>query len=220
MFGVVYRITCLVTSRVYIGQTKDFKIRCKEHLLRLKNNKHECLELQQDYNLYGKFNFKFEIIDEGNSRQELLSKETHWIDIHGGIDSLRTYNRMNHKNKSNITRYLISENHIKTLTEEHKQKISNNAKHNVNYGMKGKHHSEDVKQHLSNIKKGTKHSKETCEKISKANKKYSDEFVDMLKKDYINIGTFSGVARKYNLNTFSVSRLIKYGTTNCDKIYK
>ena len=75
-------------------------------------------------------------------------------------------------------------------------------------------------QDLSQIRKGTKLSKTTCEKISKANKVYSDVFIQQLKKDYKILGTYAAVARKYNINPLSVSRLIRFGTANSDKIYK
>lgn len=62
-------------------------------------------------------------------------------------------------------------------------------------------------------------SEDVCKKISESNKKYSKEFIEQLKKDYNELGTYASVARKYNINELSVSRLIRFGTTNCEKIY-
>lgn len=219
-FGVVYKITCLKNNRVYIGQTAQYAKRIKIHKRRLSNGKHESKELQKDYNKFGVNNFVFEILEECDSREQLLQRETFWIDYYGGINNNSNYNHMNHLHKSELSKKLISQNHARTLTEQHKDKIRHNAKINPNYGFKGKHLSEEQRLHLSQIRKGTKLSKTTCEKISKANKVYSDTFVQQLKKDYIILGTYAAVARKYNINPLSVSRLIRFGTANTDKIYK
>lgn len=219
-FGVVYKITCLKNNRVYIGQTAQYDKRIKIHKRRLSNGKHESEELQKDYNRFGVNNFVFEILEECDSREQLLQRETFWIDYYGGINSNSNYNHMNHLHKSELSKKLISQNHVKTLTEQHKDKIRQNAKINPNFGLKGKHLSEEQRLHLSQIRKGTKLSKTTCEKISKANKVYSDTFIQQLKKDYKILGTYAAVAKKYNINPLSVSRLIRFGTANIDKIYK
>lgn len=78
------------------------------------------------------------------------------------------------------------------LSEEHKQKIRDNAKNNPNFGMKGKKLSEEAKQKLRDNAKinpnygttGQKMSEETKQKIGKKNlgKKRSEEAKAKIKK--------------------------------------
>lgn len=218
-YKYVYMIKCTVNNKVYIGQTKNLESRIKNHKNRLSRDRHESEELQNDYNKYGSRCFKYRLLERCNWKDALI-RETYWIDYYGGINSNNTYNRMNHLYKSDKSKQLISKNHVKTLTEQHKKRISESAKNNPNYGMKNKHLSVETRKLLSEYAQNRKVSKEICEKISKANKVYSDCFIDKLRKEHALLGSYRAVAKKFHMNPYSVSRLIQYGTTNCDKIYK
>lgn len=63
MISGIYKITNIKNNKVYIGESIDIRKRWLEHLEELKNNKHINYKLQKDYNIFGKENFKFEIID-------------------------------------------------------------------------------------------------------------------------------------------------------------
>ena len=56
----------------------------------------------------------------------------------------------------------------KHLTEEHKKNISRSAKNNLNYGMKGKHHSKEAKRKVSEANKGKHRSLMMLKNYSKA----------------------------------------------------
>lgn len=59
------------------------------------------------------------------------------------------------KHHSEETKQKIREKNTgKIVSEETREKLSNNAKNNDNYGMKGKHVSEETKKKLSEAKKG------------------------------------------------------------------
>jgi len=60
----VYKISNMINNKVYIGESFNIKRRWKEHIQELINNSHYSLELQKDYNTYGKDNFKFEVLEE------------------------------------------------------------------------------------------------------------------------------------------------------------
>jgi group I intron endonuclease len=76
--GGIYKITCIKNNKVYIGQTDCFVRRCSQHLKNFKDKKHACKELQEDINLYGLENFKFEIIiNENNLKKRLQLEKQH-----------------------------------------------------------------------------------------------------------------------------------------------
>lgn len=58
----IYKITCLPTQMVYVGQSINIKSRWNQHLNELRNNKHCNGILQEDFLKYGEINFNFEII--------------------------------------------------------------------------------------------------------------------------------------------------------------
>ena len=64
----VYLILNLCNNNFYIGSSNNFIKRKRAHFYKLKNNKHDNIHLQRAFNLYGKENFEFIIV-------ELLIKE-------------------------------------------------------------------------------------------------------------------------------------------------
>lgn len=67
---------------MYIGQTKDFKTRKRQHFRKLNTNKHFNLHLQFAFNKYGENNFIFEIIEVVNVKF-LDDREQYYIDLYG-----------------------------------------------------------------------------------------------------------------------------------------
>lgn len=63
MMFYFYKIVNKINGKKYIGITEDFFRREKEHFSLLEKNKHINYKLQTDYNLYGKENFSFELIE-------------------------------------------------------------------------------------------------------------------------------------------------------------
>lgn len=77
--GGIYKITCIKNNKTYIGQTDYFVRRCSQHLKLLKNKKHNCKKLQEDVNIYGLDNFKFEIIVNENNLKKRLQLKRKYI---------------------------------------------------------------------------------------------------------------------------------------------
>lgn len=75
----VYYIKCLVSDRIYIGCSKNIKIRYNIHMGELRRNVHYNAELQKDFNIYGEHQFILEIITLC-SIEELRNKEKYYID--------------------------------------------------------------------------------------------------------------------------------------------
>ena len=131
----VYKIVCKVNNRVYVGQTKHFNIRKREHINDLGANRHSNVYLQEDYNNYGLSNFTFEIIEEvadefGNARED------YWMSYFGGIDTDNVYNSMNSITKSKYMKqklhnYYVGRSHIEIHGREKAEKMRkvNSEKH-------------------------------------------------------------------------------------------
>lgn len=81
MKGYIYKITCLSNNKFYIGSTNNFKNRKYTHFSKLRLNKHKSKDMQKDFNLYGKENFKMEIVFEEKVKNQhnLINLETYYF---------------------------------------------------------------------------------------------------------------------------------------------
>lgn len=84
--GVIYKVTCLVNGKVYIGQTVDLKARIRSHFS-TKQKYHFGFALQK----YGKDNFLWEIVEEC-PKDMLDDREQYWIAFYNSNDSRYGYN--------------------------------------------------------------------------------------------------------------------------------
>lgn len=60
----LYQIKCLKNNKVYIGESSNILHRLGRHCADLENNRHDCRELQKDFNKYGKFSFTFSSLEQ------------------------------------------------------------------------------------------------------------------------------------------------------------
>lgn len=76
----IYFIINKSTGQRYVGQTTDFARRKKEHLEKLRRNKHPNVKLQNSFNYYGENEFVFENIYYPNlTKDQLNEKEKYYI---------------------------------------------------------------------------------------------------------------------------------------------
>ncbi len=78
MAGGIYKITNLVTNDFYIGSTIKFSRRKTEHLYRFNKVKGNSI-IKNALIKYGKENFKFEIIEELETFDNLIEREQYYI---------------------------------------------------------------------------------------------------------------------------------------------
>ena len=78
----VYQIKNLKNNKVYIGQTTRGELRWKEHLRRLRGNRHRNKLLQADFDKYGEEAFEWSILKEfeDGDKDNLLLEEARSID--------------------------------------------------------------------------------------------------------------------------------------------
>lgn len=131
----VYLISNNVNGKCYVGSTIHLDQRRREHFSKLANNKHINAHLQNAYNKYGREAFDFEVLEtidiDDNIKDKLLKREQFWI------DNLKPEYNILLVAGSNLG-YHHTEEHAKhiregqsgrVLTEEHKAKLSEAAKH-------------------------------------------------------------------------------------------
>jgi group I intron endonuclease len=153
----IYEIRNRHTHRSYVGQTTEPKNRWNGHKTSLLRGKHSNSYLQADFNrsleVLGHDNFlEFHVIEAlpGSTQEKRNDRELYWMREyvkHG----YKLYNIDFECNgdyvKSKETKQKISQAHIgKALSEEHKAKISMNARNNPNYGLKGKTQSASARK--------------------------------------------------------------------------
>ena len=86
-FGVIYKITNNINNKIYIGQSIDFATRERLHEESGFNKNSKCYNypLYNAIRKYGIENFSIEIIDHGNSLEELNIKEIHYIQKYNSV---------------------------------------------------------------------------------------------------------------------------------------
>jgi len=126
----VYIITNLVNNKKYVGQSVNPQKRWYEHT-RLSKLDSPTQHIHRAMKCHGIDNFKFELLSECKSRDELNESEIEWI------SKLDTFN-----NGYNMT--LGGECYL--MSEEHKQNISK--------AHLGKKHTEEHRRNSSISKKG------------------------------------------------------------------
>lgn len=81
----IYSIFCISNSKYYIGQAIDIEKRIKAHINKLKSNTHHSPYLQNTFNMYGKDDFKFEVLEYCNI-DELDVKEQYYIKFYNSLN--------------------------------------------------------------------------------------------------------------------------------------
>ena len=85
----IYKISALDYKYIYIGSASDLYKRFHRHLSQLVKDKHENKYLQNIFNKYGWFNFKFEVLEFCDNK-ELERKEQFYIDtLNPNVNILR-----------------------------------------------------------------------------------------------------------------------------------
>jgi group I intron endonuclease len=88
-YGYVYKITCKLNNKLYIGQTiRDIKKRWYGHCAdSLKKNNNEKLKISRAIAKYGKENFEISVLCKADNQEELNNREKLCIRIFDSINS-------------------------------------------------------------------------------------------------------------------------------------
>lgn len=144
MKNVIYKICNIVNGKFYVGSTVDSRKRFWAHRKALRAGTHDCTYLQRAWNKYGEDCFKFEIIEQLGSREELYPAEQRWLDEHFG--QAYCYNVAAHadspmRDASPEMRALLAERTKAWLERE-------------GHPRTGAEHTEQTKKQMSAMRKG------------------------------------------------------------------
>lgn len=176
---VVYITTNLINGKRYIGFDTNND----------PNYLGSGILIKQSIKKYGKSNFKKEILEICESKEQLLDREKYWIEFYNADESDDFYNIHEGGTGGNTTQFMSDEG-----IENWKQKISDSKVGK----MKGKPLSDRNKKGISDGLKryyenggkapceGRKMSDDTKQKISESNKGkvFSEEHIENLKESF------------------------------------
>ena len=162
--GVIYLITCLITGRPHVGQTRQkLNIRISQHK---SNSKKAKAGVDAAIRKYGWENFTVEIletcpVEKLNEREKfwiakLNSKAPNGYNLTNGGDTSTSMSEESRARMSVAKKGKPSNRKGKPLTEEHKAKIAASKKGTPAHN-KGTHLSEEQKAILSAANKGENH---------------------------------------------------------------
>ena len=176
----IYKITNKVNGKFYIGSSNNIKRRWRHHKSNLRSGTHTNSHLQNSYDKHGEDQFEFLLIEEVR-RVNLLAKEQEYLDEAFGGDQ-EIYN---------ISRVAGSP-------------------------MAGLNHTEEVKQLLSEKLSGENHphygkpvSEEWRRKISKSNKRSTDEQEASFRERWLSGETKGSIAKEIGVHTTTITRAIE-----------
>lgn len=153
----IYRITNKEDGKIYIGQAKNIEKRWKTHKKAKFPEDFFIYEILMECDIEQLSFWEIAWITSERSAEFGYNKTIGGTNLNSIIFSEETKAKISAANKGNI-----SPNKGKSLSEEHKKKISET--------MKGKEHSEKHKQKISEANKGRAFSEEHKLKLSEAKK--------------------------------------------------
>jgi group I intron endonuclease len=145
----IYMIRNKITGKGYIGQTaNNFGDRRDSNFAKLRHNKHDNIDLQEDWNNFGEENYEFVVLEDLESPRNIDEREKFWIAKFKSEG--KSFNQQNGgKGYSGLH---LTDNAKKIIGEK-------NRLHNL-----GKKASEETKLKMSASHKGLKQSLEHIER--------------------------------------------------------
>lgn len=147
----IYIIHDKINNKNYIGQTKDFKRRRKEHKKELRQGKHHSKKMQETFDRYGFDAFEMKIIVENDllTDNEMDLLEIKYIKEFGTFEN--GYNStLGGKGRKGVP-----------ISKENRQSLNEGIRRGYKEGtikspFKGKHHSEKNKKFFKESQQGDK----------------------------------------------------------------
>ena len=210
MASGIYVITCKGNNKIYVGSACKLSKRKNQHFSLLSLNKHPNKYLQASYGLYGKESFSFEVIENVENVEDLISREQFYIDSlkatdrNIGMNLCPIAGNQQGRKVSTFSKQKMRESHLgKTHTEESKKKIG--------AASRDRQHTEETKNILALVNKGKGPSEQNRQKslefTSGENNwcaKLTGENIRQI-KILLNDESCSQLAKKFNVHVATIS---------------
>lgn len=204
----IYRITCLSTGKIYIGQSGNLSLRLRGHQVHLQSGIHPNKHLQYAWNKYGADDFVFEIIEFCDESQ-LTGSEQYWLDIlqpfeKRGFNS----NRIAEKPPSSKGVKRSAETKAKLSAIFKGRYFSPETRAKMSASQIGKSRGNNTPEHCERISRGLAGLKKTPEHVEKmAQTKRKKYIVISPDGQEIPIEGMRLFCRQYNLNDAAMIRV-------------
>lgn len=212
----IYRIISKTKGFYYIGSTKDYNKRIKDHKKRLRANKHHSPILQNYWNKYGEDDFSFDILCVVSDPKKLIDTEQEYLDLYNPkLNVLKKAGntlgyRFSEESKIKMRKRLKGNKHAVGLrhSDEFKNRISKRHKGNkYNVGYK---HTDEARKNMSLSQK----------KREKFGLKLKDDDYTEIKKMYKKGYKQKEIAKKFNISFQHVSSIVNNKILASNKLKK
>jgi len=178
--GGIYKITCVLTDKFYVGSAKNLRIRRKCHFRDLQKGIRTNPKLQHAWNKYGSESFTFEVLEFVLLPEILTAREQFWFDTlrpfgRRGFNISRVAGSCLGKECSPVTRAKIGAAHLGKPNPHPGYEVSPETRARMSKAKLGNPSNLGRKltpEHRANISAGSprrKHSPEDITKMSAAN---------------------------------------------------
>jgi len=169
----IYRITCVVTGKIYIGSAVNLRVRRKTHYGDLQRNAHHNRKLQNAWKKYGPDTFVFDILELVMLPEMLTAREQYWfkqLNPFGkrgfNLDPIAGSSLGVKYSQESRARISAAKRGKPTALRGRKQSPEQVERHRQ--AMIGYKHTDAARRNMGNARRGKQHSPETRAKISKA----------------------------------------------------
>ena len=189
----IYYIENLISGKKYIGQSINTSIRWKNHKNQLRGNRSPFVDLQNDWNIFGEENFKFQLIEECNNQYSLDLLEEYYVDF---FDSYKngynqshngkfTFDGMKHKEES---KEILRQLHLGKRPSEESIQKNREAHLGENNHFWGKKHTVETRIKMSknhadvNGENNPAWGNPYAQGIKKSNENFTSQYVGVRKR--------------------------------------
>lgn len=89
----IYAVQHNKTKRIYVGCSRHYEKRIREHIGNLRNNRHTNVEMQKDYNRFGE-DYSFFVLERNVNYWVCFDREREWMCILKSNEINTGYNLM------------------------------------------------------------------------------------------------------------------------------
>lgn len=196
---IIYKTTNIKNNKSYIGQTMALLSTRKSQHNHIAMKTKAKTAIHRAIRKYGIENFKWNILCECDTINELNEMEKYYIKEYG------TFSKYGYNMTSGGKNYIVSRKARKNMSE---------AKSGKNHPNYGKHHLEEIRKKMSKSAVGKKKSKEHKEKlrIAQTGRKYSEETKQKLSE--MKMGHFVSVETRKKIGDVHKGKVVSDETRN------